>query len=161
MKKTLIAIVILVSLPFKTHAFCTTYIASGAGTGDFNGTYTDGGSLHNGVPWFTNGTTFVYWQMSNNWLFSYALGEDSAHKYYQGSDGTTLPLTGWLVSGGSSPAPELAEGTCGGGEEEATSTATTTATLVDIAFGQAIQITLLFLMTIGMFYNMMSLKKKI
>jgi len=170
MKKYLALLLLIPNLTFAI----TGYVGSGFENSNFNVTYCPAGT-EDGTTYYTSTTTYylnsgdggVRWFMNNgtyggdggtradDWDYL-ALPSNTATQppsYFNGL---------WIRQ----PYPTGSAGvfstttTLCGSDPVATTTATTTASLVDIAFGQAIQITLLFLVVIGLFYNTMTEKRK-
>lgn len=112
-------------------AFATDYCVAGAGTTGDNGTYVETGT-NDGNPYYVmGGNKFLfYWGVAGIWAISDTLGDGNNSDYDSGATGgPTPPLTGWATGNGTSPAPTLSIGACGGGATNTpTVTSTTTAT---------------------------------
>jgi len=133
-----------------------------------NGSYTETTPLNNTENVFTNSDYFMYiTQVSGSyyWVLNTTVqGNNTSNEYYADWGGTLPPdppesLT-WNTSTGVAPAGTVSLVSCGGGGSGTTTVATSTEALLGtIAFGQGIQIVILFLMVIGFLYNNMSKKK--
>ena len=108
----------------STMALSTTgYTASGAGTTAANGDYvpvTGANATYNGATQYTNGTDFLVYNGSGTWFITGTPNIGSAPFYNSGAGGSTtnMPLTGWVLTSGSSysaPAPTFAVYSGGGG----------------------------------------------
>lgn len=95
----------------------TGYVSSGAGTAAANGTYTPitgTNALNFGAQQYTNGTDFLAYATTPGapvWLISATVNPtyQTASLYsVTATAGTTMPLTGWTVTGGVAPAPTFA-----------------------------------------------------
>lgn len=86
----------------------SSYLVSGAGTTEWNGTYTYAGT-YNGTSYFSkDGTHYLVYEAGSWYLSSTASSPGSGAPYYvNGGSTTNLPTSGWQTNTGSAPAPTL------------------------------------------------------
>lgn len=86
-------------------------IVAGAGTTDFNGTYTQNG-FKNGKPYYEFGNCLIEWQsigtLSPYWSIRYTTDQYDIPKYLDYEDVATPDLcTAWDINYGASPVPTV------------------------------------------------------
>jgi len=96
-------------------ALASSYIVSGAGNSTYNGTYTPNGTS-GGVTVFRyypgSNARFLFWNSTySTWTLTTIPGNTPPYDYSNpGSNISTIPSSGWIVSNGVAPAPTVTAG---------------------------------------------------